>query len=177
MGKEIEKKYLLRENGINHTTEAFYKLYDSVEDLEKQVRENGKFIRQGYLSIEAGINLAKILGMQFSFEPSEIRLREKAGSYYLTLKGAGDLVRDELEKPIPWLVFDNSWDSTYGSRVEKYRLKIPYNNFSIEFDVYTDRNLMMAEIETPSIEIAESLKPLGKDVTNDPRYKNKNLAR
>jgi len=37
--------------------------------------------------------------------------------------------------------------------------------------------LILAEIEVPSLEDAKRLKPIGKDVTDDEQYKNKNLAK
>ena len=49
--------------------------------------------------------------------------------------------------------------------------------YTVEFDVYTDRDLIVAEIEVPSLDMLASLPVLGKDVTEDKRYKNKNLAR
>jgi len=177
MGKEIEKKFLLKENGINYATQPFYSLYNSLDGLEKQVQENGSQIIQGYLPIELEIDWKKELDINFNFEPTEIRLRDKAGKFYFTIKGDGDVCRNEVEKGIEKIIFDKYWDLTLGKRVEKIRLEKPYNNFKIEIDVYTDRNLILAEIEVPSIEIADALVPLGKDVTSNPRYKNKNLAK
>ena len=177
MGKEIEKKFLFKEDGINYVTPPFYSLYNSLNNLEKQVRENGSPIFQGYLPIEKGMELAKELDIKINFEPTEIRLRDKAEKFYVTIKGNGDVCRNEVEKGIEKIIFDKYWDLTLGKRVEKIRLEKPYNNFKIEIDVYTDRNLILAEIEVPSIEIADALIPLGKDVTSNPQYKNRNLAK
>ena len=57
------------------------------------------------------------------------------------------------------------------------RIKKSYKNYVIDFDVYMDRNLITAEIEVPNLEEADKLVPLGKDVTDDPKYKAINLAK
>ena len=58
------------------------------------------------------------------------------------------------------------------------RLGVPYEHYIAEIDVYTDRqDLVIAEVEVPTKEIAYGLPALGKDITHDENYKNKNLAR
>ena len=56
------------------------------------------------------------------------------------------------------------------------RIKHPTQGLEAEIDFYLDRDLVTAEVECPSIEIAEGLCPIGKDITEDKTYKNKNLA-
>ena len=177
MADEIEKKYLIREGAADFSTEAFLLNYHSIDFLAKEVFEKGEKIRQGYLEMDKGLHLAKELKMNLDFEPKEARLREKAGRFYFTLKGEGNLLRSELELKITPGFFYDYWPETNGRRLEKFRLKKPYQKYDAEFDLYTDRNLIIAEIEVPTVADAQRLVPLGKDVTDDKRYKNKNLAK
>jgi len=178
MGTEIERKFLLMENGQDYSAPQLMTISRSVEDLELDVFSHGKSIKQGYLSMQDGIRLARDLGMVWTdFSPSEARLRDKGGIFYLTLKSSGNLSRSEIEKEIPQGTFNIWWQLTQGKRIEKFRWAKPYEGHILELDVYLDRELIIAEIEVPSVEIAYSLIPLGKDVTEDPKYKNKNLAK
>lgn len=177
MINEIEKKYLIKEGELEYVTEALFELYEHVDALKEDVLANGKQIKQGYMPIKIGENIADILGLDVEFEPKEARLRDKAGKYFFTMKGEGGLVRNEIEYEIDQSMFNDYWNHTKGNRVEKFRLKRPYQGFEIEIDVYTDRDLIVAEIEVPTTEDAFSLIAIGKDITEDKRYKNKNLAK
>lgn len=174
---EIEKKYLLMEDGIDHSTPNLKKISPSIDDLVSEVMKKGELIDQGYLPIAVGMKLSEAIGINVQFSPKEARLRHVRGKTLFTIKGKGGLVREEIERAVPIEVFTSYWKHTHGSRVDKVRLKVPYSGHTAEIDVYTNRPLVVAEIEVPSIEIAHSLPPLGKDVTEDPRYKNRNLAR
>jgi CYTH domain-containing protein len=175
---EIEKKYLIREGITEYFTEAFVLNYSSIDFLAREVFEKVKKISQGYLEIDKGLHLAKeILKMNIDFEPKEARLRDKASRFYFTLKGEGNLSRSELEQEITSGLFNEYWPETKGKRLEKFRLKKPYQRYEAEFDIYTDRNLIIAEVEVPTIADVKMLIPLGKDVTDDKKYKNKNLAK
>ncbi len=177
MAQEIEKKYLIMENEIIYFTEVLRQLYPSILSLKADVAHHGKFIKQGYLPLGTGSELSDLLGIKVDFKPTEARLRDKSGTTYFTLKGNGGLIRNELEVKVTQEVFDKYWSKTSGQRVEKVRLSKPFGDYTIEIDVYTDRDLIVAEIEVPTEQEAEKLKPLGKDVTTDKNYKNKNLAR
>ncbi len=177
MGEEIEKKFLLREDGIDYASTEIQTIYSSFEELMKDVLENGKAIKQGYLILTDGQELSDKLDMDFDFKPTEARLRNKAGKLYFTLKGKGGLSRNEVETEVGENLFMMFWPLTENRRVEKVRLDIPYQSHTLEIDVYTDRDLVVAEIEVPTVEEANSLKTLGLDVTEDSKYKNKNLAK
>ncbi|MBI1969818.1 hypothetical protein HYS48_03935 [Candidatus Woesearchaeota archaeon] len=174
---EIEKKYLIREGEAVYATSALYDLYSSISDLERAVLEQGVSIRQGYLPVKEGMQLAQHLGMTIDFEPAVARMRKKGTKHYFTLKGEGLVSRKELEREIEESVFEQYWPLTEGRRVEKMRLRAPYGIYQLEIDVYTDRVLIVVEIEIPSIEEGTRVEPLGKDVTIDPRYANNNLAK
>lgn len=177
MGEGIERKYLIREEGLDYAKDALFQLYESVDSLIDDVYEHGKRIRQGYLPENIGMELATRLQMSVDFDPKEARLRDKDGKFYFTLKGEGGLSRSELETKITSKLFDKYWLGTEGRRIEKVRLKVPYRGHVVEIDVYTDRDLIVAEVDVPTLADAERLVPLGKDVTKDSKYKNKNLAR
>lgn len=181
MGKEIEKKYLLWENGIDYTTPALKQIYQTIEDLKRNITEKGQKIKQGYLPIETGEEICDKIGITVDFTPKEARLRDKAGNYYFTMKGEGEIERNELDEAITKEVFETYWPKTKGKRVEKIRLTQPYKTndleHKLEIDMYTDRDLIVAEIEAKTKEETEKIPKLGKDVTEDQRYKNKNLTK
>lgn len=170
MTKEIEKKYLLKENGISYELVFHFK-------NERNLPKNNLYIQQGYMPIGPGKNLAQRLSLNTGFEIAEARLRAKGGKYFFTIKGEGTLSREEQEREIDEAVFQENWPLTEGKRIEKVRLDISYEGLTAEIDFYQDRDLVTAEVECPDIETAQRLKPLGKDITEDKRYKNKNLAK
>lgn len=177
MPKEIEKKYLIKEDGREYAEEGFFHFCPSIESLVERVLAHGKPIRQGYMPIRKGMDLAQELGLKIDFRIEEARLREIAGNFYLTLKSAGDFSRDEIEREILEKVFNEYWPYTEGRRVEKIRLELPHDSHTVELDLYTDRDLILAEVETLTITEAEELRPIGLDVTAVKKYKNKNLAK
>jgi len=175
--KEIEKKYLIRENGSDYATDILFQMYSSVQAVAASVLMKGKPIHQGYLALDSGLELSDILKLNPDFEPSEARLRDKCGEMFFTLKGNGGLSRNELAVEINKSVFDKYWPETKGKRVQKIRLAVPFEGHTLEIDLYTDRDLIVAEVEVPTAKDAQRLSPLGKDITNDKTYKNKNLAK
>lgn len=170
MTQEIEKKYLLKENGVSYETIFFFK-------NERNLPKNNLYIQQGYMSLEQGRNLAQKLGLEINFEIAEARLRSKGKKYFFTIKGEGTLSREEQERVIDEATFQENWPLTEGRRIEKVRVDIEYEGLIAEIDFYQDRDLVIAEVECPDIETAQRLIPLGKDITEDKRYKNKNLAK
>jgi CYTH domain-containing protein len=180
---EIEKKYLISENGIDYGLmgigDSLFKavIGEEIAAEDDSAQRNRTLIRQGYMSIEHGKTLAQRLGLETDFEIAEARLRAKGTRYFFTLKGEGTLSREEQEREIDEGVFQENWPLTEGRRIEKIRLEIPYEGLTAEIDLYRDRDLITAEVECPDVETAQRLIPLGKDITEDKRYKNKNLAR
>lgn len=126
-----------------------------------------KTIRQGYMVIGA--------------DGSEVRLRDKAGSYTLTVKSKGELSRGEWETPITEEQFTDLWGTTAGKRVEKTRYEIPYGEHTIELDIYEGdlAGLVSAEVEFSNEAAAAAFEApswFGDDVTADSSFKNQNLA-
>jgi CYTH domain-containing protein len=124
-------------------------------------------IEQGYLAITDDV---------------EVRVRRYGEQSFLTVKSSGDESRIEEEIEIEPRRFDALWPLTDGRRLEKRRYKIPVSNgLTIELDFYEGRlsGLLTAEIEFKSLADASAFVPpdwFGRDVTDDPRYKNKRLA-
>ncbi len=128
--------------------------------------QQGERIEQGYLAIDANL--------------TEVRLRHRGEKYYLTVKGAGMVIRNEWEMEIPENQFNKFWPATIGRRLTKTRYEIPYENVMIEIDIYADKlkGLVTAEVEFKSEAEMERFVPpawLGEEVTTNNDYRNKNL--
>lgn len=185
MAKEIEEKFLLREAGNEYLEPLFYQYFKSIEKLRSHASAIGIQIAQGYLSLALGINVARELKVEYDFEPAEARVRHEGENFIFNLKGKGSLTRNETPSAtLEEKLFNELWLNTEGARVYKTRVKQPYSLpsgiYVVEFDVYRDRDLVIAEVEVPTEDLARlvrEIKPLGKNVTNDSRYKNKNLAK
>lgn len=125
-------------------------------------------IRQGYVTAIS--------------DSTEVRLRRKGDTCFLTVKSDGGLVRDEIEITIGAAAFETLWPLTEGRRVEKTRRrgKLP-GGLEFELDVFEGHlaPLMLVEVEFPSEEAARLFVPpdwFGEDVTGDRRYRNRTLA-
>jgi adenylate cyclase len=149
MNKEIERKFLVKELPEN------LHQYPSTE------------IIQGYFAITK--------------DGTEVRLRKKGERYFQTVKSGFGLQRVEAEIEISKDQFEKLWPMTEGKRIEKVRFEIDHSGIKIELDIYSGilNGLIVAEVEFPSIEQAKSFIPpnwFGKEVTEDERYKNRNLV-
>jgi CHAD domain-containing protein/CYTH domain-containing protein len=150
-GVEVERKYLLR--GLPEAVQR-------ATPLE---------IRQGYLP---GKRLVERL--------REVKSNGSA-SWYRTVKSGVGLWRLELEEETTREVFTRIWPLTAGHRVQKLRYPVQENGATWEIDQFTDRNLVLAEIELPSprtkVTLPAWLEPLVvRDVTGDPEFSNSRLA-
>lgn len=177
MNKEIEKKYLIYEDGIEYITSDLKKYYSSIERLKKNIKDKGIKINQGYISLDKLNEILTELKINVNFVVNEIRLRNiDNNKFLLTLKSKGSLVRDEFEIEIKKEFFDKYWSYTKSKRLEKFRLKTDYDNYIVEFDMYSRKNLIIAEIEFNSTKDIKEITPLGIDITGNSFYKNRNLA-
>lgn len=124
-------------------------------------------IRQGYITR--------------SGDSVEVRLREKAGRFYQTVKSKGGKTRTEVELSLTKEQFDELWPLTAGRQVEKKRYVTEWRGFIIETDVYEGRlaGLLTAEVEFGSEEESAGFTPpewFAEELTEDQRYKNRILA-
>jgi len=98
-----------------------------------------------------------------------------------TVKRGTGVVRQETERQITPTDFDRLWPLTQGRRVRKVRHRVPEGALTWEVDEFLDWPLVMAEVELPD-EAAEARPPawlrsvMGREVTDDPRYRNSSLA-
>ena len=134
------------------------------QDLEKYPRHD---IRQGYLAVAE--------------DGTEVRIRHKGQQYFLTVKSGGRLQRDEVEIKLNRDEFTRLWPLTIGKRIEKDRYELEHEGSIIELDVFggSIEGHIAAEVEFQSLEDSESFVPpdwFGREITQDERYKNKNLA-
>lgn len=149
MSLEIERKFLVT---------------SLPEGMDRYLHER---IVQGYVVVSA--------------DGSEVRLRRKGQKYFETVKlGMGE-VRSELEIELTAAQFETLWEATAGRRIEKTRYEIRHAGAIIEVDVYHGEltGLQIAECEFGSAEESRRFLPpdwFGREVTNDPAYKNQNLA-
>lgn len=149
---EIERKFLIEAGA------------ELPADLDRHRSER---ILQGYLALEEGV---------------EVRVRRRGTRAFLTIKSGGGRARLEEELEIDDGRFGRLWPLTEGRRVRKTRTNIPLGGgLVVELDVYADAHdgLVVAEVEFPSEQAADAFEPppwLGREVTDDPRYKNRALA-
>ena len=152
VGVEIERKYLL------------CGLPDNWPEAESL------FVEQGYLP---GDRLVERLR----------RTRTQRGeALFRTVKVGVGIQRIELEEETTREVFDTMWPLTAGRRLTKRRHRIPVNGLVWEIDEFTDRDLVLAEVELLDAlqepMIPDWLAPfVVRDVTGEPEYVNVNLAR
>ena len=149
MGNEIERKFLVKQ------------LPDGLESYSH------KEILQGYIIITSS--------------GTEVRLRKKGNKFFLTLKIGIGKIRREFEIGLFKILFSILWPLTGGKKVKKCRYDIPLDNLMGELDVYKENlsGLLTVEVEFKTEEDSEKFVPpewFGKEVTEDKRYKNQNLA-
>lgn len=148
MAQEIERKFLVTDTSWRH--HATRKLY-----------------RQGYIATR---------------DKTTVRVRIVGEQGYLTIKGAATgISRLEFEYPIPFADANEILASLCQSTlIEKWRHTLRIGNHVWEIDEFLGDNqgLMIAEIELSS-STEKFLKPswVGKEVSEDPRYYNANLAK
>lgn len=112
----------------------------------------------------------------------EVRIRSYGGRSLLTVKSGGSEERVEEEIEIGERRFHSLWPLTEGRRISKRRYLVPSGaGAPIELDVYAGAlsGLVTAEVEFDSAAAAAAFTPpawLGREVTDEPGYKNKRLA-
>ncbi len=124
-----------------------------------------------------------------SEDAKELRLRRANNlttgmeKCFLTIKGGTGVARGEIETLVPRRMFDECRVLRLKSIIHKTRYKIPHQGVVWEVDVYAKdsplHGLVVAEVELPDEQTKVSDPPLIKklkEVTEDSRYKNKNLA-
>lgn len=126
-----------------------------------------------------------------------VRIRRQDNDYYMTYKGKGFLSREEYNLPLNESSYYHLRDKADGNIISKKRYVIPITkptfasdfeetidpiSLNVELDIFEKpfAPLVIAEVEFPSREMAQSFLPLDwfdQDVTDDPAYHNSNLSR
>ena len=151
-GLEIERKYLL--SGLPPELDG------------RSFRE----IDQGYLPGE-------------KLQERVRRVREEEAEWHeRTVKVGRGIRRLELQEEADEDTFEALWPLTVGRRVTKRRYRVADGGLTWEVDAFTDRDLVLAEVELPSEdarpEPPDWLAPyVVREVTGEPEYLNVNLAR
>lgn len=111
------------------------------------------------------------------------RVRDAEGErYFRTVKVGTGITRLELEEETTRDVFRRLWPLTRGKRVTKRRYTVPDGDLVWEVDRFTDRRLVLAEVELPSEDtpapppawLADAVE---REVTGEREYVNLYLAR
>lgn len=126
---------------------------------------NGTAIRQGYITKKG----------------ATVRIRISGSEAWLTIKGrAVGLSKPEFEYPIPMEHAEYMLLNMCGDRmIEKTRYFFPIGAHTLELDVFGANllGLVVAEVEiSHEGEVIELPYWIGREVTEDRRYKNKRLA-
>lgn len=112
-----------------------------------------------------------------------VRIRRDNDTYILTYKSKGLMIREEYNLPLTREAYEHLKEKTDGRLIEKTRRVIPLEGgLFIELDIFKGdlAPLMLAEVEFPSKEMADSFSPpgwFGEDVTFSSRYHNSTLSR
>lgn len=137
-----------------------------IEETPKNLKDfSSKRIKQGYISTSP-----------------VIRIRQLDTEFILTIKGKGLLAREEHELYIEESDFHTLSEKVDGLVIDKTRYYIPYNNYTIELDLFhADYDgLILAEVEFETLEQANSFIPptwFGEDVTHSSKYHNSTLSK
>lgn len=113
---------------------------------------------------------------------TEARVRRAGDDYTFTVKHGSGSERLEQELPITSDEFEALWPLTTGRQIQKTRYKVPIQDELIaEIDVYAGRHqgLSVVEVEfsdTAAKNAFEVPSWFGQEVSDEPQYKNKNLA-
>lgn len=149
-GVEIERKWLVRQAPA------------------EALATPPELIEQGYLTIGS--------------DGAETRVRRWRGAAFLTVKSGTGMTRSEHEVELTAAQFQALWPATEGARVVKHRHVVRgEDGHQIELDVFAGElaGLIVAEVEFDDPWGAESFVApywFGREVTDDPTYKNQRLA-
>lgn len=111
-----------------------------------------------------------------------IRIRKENDQYYLTYKGGGMMAREEYNLPLNKEAYLHLLPKCDGNVISKKRYRIPYENLTIELDIFKApfSPLCIAEVEFSSIKEAEAFNApawFGEDVTYHKAYHNSYLSK
>jgi len=170
---EIEKKFLLGENGVVYANSKFF---PNLNLLKLETIILGKRITQSYLSIDLTKKMFEKLKIKLNFTPDEARIRKYGCKYFLTIKSKGNISRHEFEKEITKSIYDELIKYKEKS-LKKIRKSKMVNGFKVEVDYYMRLRLLTCEVEVETKKELSEIPKLGKSISHNKRYKNQNLAK
>jgi CYTH domain-containing protein len=191
---EAEQRELfmrLRESWLGDRSAAFF---SAVEKVRESLVTHGAAeveIERKYLLSELPPALAgrPYREIEQGYIPGE-RLRERVRRvrrdgeewYVRTVKVGSGIRRIELQEDTDRQTFEVLWPLTWGRRVIKRRYRMPEGGLVWEVDEFTDRDLVLAEVELPSEDVQPRLPDwiapyVVREVTDESVYLNINLAR
>ena len=102
--------------------------------------------------------------------------------FYRTIKLGSGIERTEIEDECAAEIFEHLWQLTKGKRLTKRRHVVPNGADMWEIDEFTDRDLVLAELELDDanqrIDMPDWLRAvLVREVTDEKEYTNRSLAR
>ena len=149
MGQEIERKFLLQSDA-----------------WRAEIRHSTQ-LEQGYLADTQQVSV-------------RVRLLEAEDRAWLNIKSATlGISRAEYEYEIPAQDARTLLDTLCGAKLEKTRHWVEHAGHTWEIDEFAGANagLVVAELELTAVEAPFERPPwLGREVSNDPRYYNNQLA-
>lgn len=160
-------------------------LLDRLPELPASLEGSGELwhIDQGYFPEPTTASV----GTDGSVPEGRIRrIQRPDGScrYVHTIKSGLGLVREETERTLTPEQFEGLWPRTEGRRLRKTRLRIEVEGQLWELDRFLDLKgeLVLAEAELPSEDTPLVPPPwleerILREVTEDPRFRNYQLAR
>ena len=190
----INKAYqtLREQNKYNVVINKLIPRFDGVSEVYEISYSYEKLDKNSHLEIERKFLLGEQIDLK-DYDWVEInqsyigvnpvsRVRKMGNKYFYNQKGTGTLVREENEKEITEDTYKKLIEYKIGKTINKLRYRIPLDNKLVaELDYYLDdlSPLVTVEVEFKSLEDANTFVApnwFGKEITEDVRYKNDNLA-
>ena len=175
---EIERKFIVAEYPANKSrypwsmiTQGYMAILG--DGTEFRLRKENPRLNGGTLIRRLARAILRLVTL-FFYKPDKNR-------YSLTVKGGGGKMRKETEIEITAQQFDALWPLTEGKQIRKIRHRIPHGRLTAELDIYIEPldGLAIAEVEFKSEKASNNFTApdwFGREVTDDKRYKNQNLA-
>ena len=110
-----------------------------------------------------------------------VRVRRSDDEYYMTYKSKGLMVREEYNLPLTKESYEHLLAKADGVIIKKKRYLIPYENHTIELDIFEGKHkgLILAEVEFETEDMANIFTApdwFGEDVTFSSKYHNSTLS-
>jgi hypothetical protein len=183
ISKGVERKFLLFENDNDYSALSFVQIHPNIKKLMTDVLVQGYDVEIGYLPLDSGILLARDLEANIDFEPEEVtlnstRISSGRGNFFLMLEGTKSAQKYRMAKRVSSDFFVGYWNLTHGKRILKTVRGESFRGSPLEVEIYKDgRDLVLGRMHFPSSDKSRAVSPIGKDVSTDEKYQDKNLAR